>query len=225
MSEALPLHPPSDVHEVELRAGRELEGLPGVAAAAVWLNRDGELRDAVLHIAAGTAPAALVSAATHVLDALQIPADPAAIRLVPLLPPDAGSATAPPASSVRFLVLQDLELSRAGNHVSCRVLLMRETAAFAGEARELDTPAGRARAAATATLRAAEGAAHDLALGLEAAAVTDFFGRRYAIVAVEAAIGRRSASLCGMVAISEARPHEEYVCLATLRAIDRWLAP
>jgi hypothetical protein len=49
------------------------------------------------------------------------------------------------------------------------------------------------------------------------------FGRSYAVVSVEASIGRRVATLSGIVPVDPARAPEEATCLATLRAIDRWI--
>jgi hypothetical protein len=226
MPESQSLYPSADHHEVELRAGTEIERLPGVLAAAVWLNGEGQLRDARIHIMPGVAPTIIANAAARVLQALNIAFEQRAIRTTHLNLPDEIQSIAVGGvggGSGRFLLLQDLSLSRAGSHVTCRVQLMREDTAATGEARELDTAAGRARAAANATLRAAENSAENLALGLEAAAVTEFFGRSYAVVAVEASIGRRVANLSGIVGIDPARPPEEAVCLATLRAIDRWI--
>jgi hypothetical protein len=226
MMEQQPVYPAADRHETELRAGSELERLPGVLTAAVWLNSDGELRLARLHILPGVAPTIITNAAGRVLQALAIPFDARAIRTSHLNLPDEiqGIAVSGAGPRGRFLLLQDIAIARSGSYVTCRVQLMREDVPAIGEARELDTAAGRARAAANATLRAAENSADNLALGLEAAAVIDIFGRPHAVVSVEACVGRRVASLSGMVLVEPARAHEESVCLATLRAIDRWIA-
>jgi hypothetical protein len=220
------IYPSADRHETELRASVEIERLPGVIAAAIWLNSDGQLRNARVHILPGVAPTIIANAAGRVLQALDISFDPQRIRTAALNLPEElhGIVTGPPHGSGRFLLLQDIALSRSGPYVSCRVQLMRNDTPASGEARELDTSGGRARAAAAATLRAAENTADNLALGLEAVTITEVFGRSYAIVSVEAAIGRRVATLSGLVPVEPARAPEEAVCLATLRAIDRWIA-
>ncbi|HUF49546.1 MAG TPA: hypothetical protein VMN60_01855 [Longimicrobiales bacterium] len=224
MAEAETLFPSADRHQAELRAMAELERLPGVVTAAVWIGMDGRLRDARIHILPGAAPTIIANAASRVLEAVGLAVDPGTIRISTLpLPDDVHGAHLAPAGG-RFLLLQDLSLTRTGAHVSCRVQLVRENQVSVGEARELDTAAGRARAAANATLRAAEDAAEGLALGLEAAAITSLFGRNYGVVSVEAAIGRRVATLSGIVPVDAGRAAEEAVCLATLRAIDRWIA-
>jgi hypothetical protein len=69
----------------------------------------------------------------------------------------------------------------------------------------------------------AEASDENLALALEGVSVTPLFGRSYAVISIEAAIGRRVATLSGIVPIDPARAIEEAACLATLRAIDRWI--
>jgi hypothetical protein len=224
MSEPVPLYASADRHDQELRAASELERLPGVLAAAVWLHSSGELRDARLHIMPGVAPTIIANAAARVLQALAIPFEPRAIRTTHIiLPEDIQGFALGSAPAGRLLLLQDITLTRSGAHVTCRVQLVREDATATGEAKELDTATGRIRAAATATLRAAENTTDNVALGLEAAIVTPIFGRSYAAVSVEASIGRRTATLCGLVAVEPSRAPEEAACLATLRAIDRWM--
>lgn len=124
----------------------------------------------------------------------------------------------------RFLLLHDLNVQRSGSRVTCRVAVRRDDVIFDGEAVELDTEAGRVRAAARATLLAAEQADGDLALGLEGTTLLDLFGRRYVAASVEAAIERRFAVLAGLVPVDPSRSSEEAGCLAALRAIDRWIS-
>ncbi|HEX6307038.1 MAG TPA: hypothetical protein VFZ69_02555 [Longimicrobiales bacterium] len=224
MAEVVTPFPSADRHQLELRAVGELERLPGVAAASVWLDHDGHLRDARLHVVPGAASTIVVNAASRILHALAIPYDARAIRTCPVALPDEISSALPAPSTGRFLLLQDLTLSRSGSHITCRVQLARDGSIAAGEASELDTSGGRSRAAAKATLRAAENTTEGLALGLEAAVITSMFGRSYAVVSVEASIGRRVATLSGIVPVDPTRAAEEAVCLATLRAIDRWIA-
>ena len=223
MAESIAHFPTADQHQVELRAIGELERLPGVAAASVWLDHDGRLRDARMHLMPGAAPTIVVNAASRILHALTIPFDARAIRTCLIALPDEVVTAMPGPNRSRFLLLHDLTLTRAGSHITCRVQLARDGTTAAGEASELDTSGGRSRAAAKATLRAAENAADGLALGLEAATITQMFGRSYAIVSVEASIGRKVATLSGIVPVDPSRAAEEATCLATLRAIDRWI--
>lgn len=215
--------PSADRHSLELRAVSELERLPGVAAAAVWLDTAGRMRDARIHVMPGVAPMIIANAASRVLHALGLAHDTDQVHLVHVPLPDEVQV-AQPVSPGRHLLLQDFSSSRAGAHVTCRVQLLCGDQSVTGEARELDTPGGRARAAALATLRAAEHTNSNVALGLEAAVITSIVGRDYAVVAVEASIGRRVAELSGLAPIDPARAPEECVCIATLSALDRWLA-
>jgi hypothetical protein len=225
MAEAESRFPTADRHEAELRVSAELERLPGVITAAVWLTDPTRLRDVRIHILPGAAPTIITNAASGVLRALGIAFDPGTIRITTVvLPETMDLATAAEGGSNRMLLLHDLTLSRSGSHVSCRIELMRRGAIATGDAQELDTATGRVRATANATLRAAEQAIEKLALGLEGATVLHLFGRGYGVVSIEAAIGRTSATLCGIVAVDNGRAPEEAICLATLRAIDRWLS-
>jgi hypothetical protein len=215
---------PADLHDIEVRAGSDLERLPGVISAAVWLDSNAHLRLARLHIMPGVAATIVCNAAARVLQVGGVPFDPRDIRTINVaLPDEVHQHVLTAALPSRYLLLQDIGIIRSGHHVTCRVQLMRGENFAAGEARELDTPAGRARAAAAATLRAAEVSTENLALGLEAAILTQMFGRSYAAVAVEASIGRRVATLAAIAAMDDSRAPEESFCLAALRAIDRWI--
>ena len=88
----------------------------------------------------------------------------------------------------------------------------------------MDTPSGRARAAARATLAAAEQAVPGISLGLEGIAITNLFSRSYLAVSIEAAHERQFVVLAGLVTLEPTRAVEDAAVLATLRAIDRWIA-
>lgn len=117
-----------------------------------------------------------------------------------------------------------LQLERRTLEVHCRVQLRQGDRTFQGEAREMDSVTGRARAAARATLAAAEQASPGVQLGLEGIAVVDLFSRKYVVTSIEAALQRDFIMLAGMVSLEGQRSVEDAAVLATLRAIDRWLA-
>ena len=117
-----------------------------------------------------------------------------------------------------------LQLERRNQEVHCRVELRQGGRVFQGEAREMDSVPGRARAAARATLAAAEQASTGVQLGLEGIAVVDLFSRKYVVASVEAIQQRDFIMLAGMVSLDSQRSVEDAAVLATLRAIDRWLA-
>jgi hypothetical protein len=224
--------PPRDVtHDLELWLVQAIEQVPGVLGAAVWLSDLKRVR--ALHItAAPTASGIIVAnAASQILRRHNLQFTPDMIRvafrdaqegLAEVAAPLARSAV--PTGGGRFLVLEDMNITRAGSRVVVHVVVGRGEDRLEGEASELDTEAGRARAAARATLSAAERAGERLALGLEGALQLDMYGRRYVAVSVEAAVDRRFALLAGLVPIDAQRSLEEAACLAALHAIDRWIA-
>lgn len=203
----------------------ELERLPGVLAAAVWLDAEGGLSQVRLHTQPLASTSIIAHAATRVLEQRGFPVAPSALHVVPVATLGEPGANGSPAGTPgRFLVLHDVTWGREGNRITCRVRLARGADMISGEWSELDSEAGRARAAAIATLRAAEQTLQDLALGLEGIEIVALFGKRYMAVSVEAAVNRRFAQLSGMVTIEAGRSLDEAACLATLRAIDRWIA-
>jgi len=213
-------------HDLEAAIARAVEQLPGVITAAVWLSEPNRLRSLHITAAPGAAPKIIVHAVAKILRRHGIGFDIGMVRVGPRNEGDAGPApvVAPAHWAGRFLMLNDLTIERAGSRITCRVSLRREADSFDGEAVELDTEAGRVRAAARATLVAAEQAGDQLALGLEGTMLIDLFGRRYVAASIEAAVDRRFAVLAGIVPIDPARSPEEAACLAALRAIDRWIA-
>jgi hypothetical protein len=123
----------------------------------------------------------------------------------------------------RFLLLSGVQLERGQREIHCRVQLSRAGKTFPGEAREMDTPNGRMRAAARATLAAAEQAVPGTSLGLEGIAIVQFLSRSYAVASVEAGRNRQFALLAGLAMIDSTRTLEDSAVLATLGAIDRWI--
>jgi hypothetical protein len=219
---------PGDVaHDLELWLVHAIEQIPGVLAAAVWLSDIKKVR--ALHItAAPTASGIIVAhAAAQVLRRHDLQFSPEMIRVAfrdePATPERRGTA-ATSVGGARFLVLSDIGVNRTGSRVTARVAIGRDDERLEGEAVELDTETGRARAAARATLAAAEHAGANLALGLEALQILDMFGRKYIAISVEAAVDRRFALLAGLVPVDPQRSPEEAAALAALHAIERWIA-
>lgn len=123
----------------------------------------------------------------------------------------------------RFLVLHGLDLQRSESHVTCSVELLHRERSFRAECTELDSELGRARAAARATLLAAEKAS-SCSLALEGTQTAELFGRRYVVLSVEASMGRRFTVLSGILALDDERSIEEAAALATLHAIERFVS-
>ncbi len=198
----------------------EVERLPGVIAAAAWID-DGTVTDLRIHAQPGASSTILANAIARVVERFDVTMDARVLRIVTAA--IVGHEDHSSMAGGRFLILQDIGLTRDGGRVTCRIRLAHEAGVVLGEATEPDSEAGCARAAALATLRAAEETTEGLVLGLEGLSVVPMFGRRYVTVAVEAAVRRRFAALSGMSPIDPSRPLEEAACLAALRAIDRWI--
>ena len=128
----------------------------------------------------------------------------------------------PPAWHGRFLVLDGVEVRRSEARVTCVVRLKRLGDSFTGEVQELDTPQGRARAAARAALIAAEKSGEGVGLSLEGVVIQEFFGRQYVMAFVDGVAHRRFASLSGILAVESSL--ETAAALAILRAVERWVA-
>ncbi|MBI4409461.1 MAG: hypothetical protein HY561_07110 [Gemmatimonadetes bacterium] len=242
---------PEPLEPLEDQATQEIERIPGVLAAAVWLGSGERVRDVYIAAATGASIATIRRAAGEALRNSGLAFDEAAIQIATLdatevrtraeraseraseraraepSPAEAAPADIPeleprPLWQGRFLVLDSLHVDRSGQYVTCRVDLARLGDQFTGEARELDTEAGRARAAARATLLAAEQASDAISLGLEGAAMVELFGRRYVALSVEAATTRYVSRLAGIAAVD--RSVEDAACAASLSAIERWVA-
>ncbi|MGH7475172.1 MAG: hypothetical protein ACRELD_02690 [Longimicrobiales bacterium] len=127
-----------------------------------------------------------------------------------------------PAWQGRFLVLDDLELHSSHRRVRANVRLVRLGEAFDAAAEDVDTELGRARAAARATLTAAQTAARAVTLALDGLQIVSLFGRRQVAIAVDAVSDRRFTQLSALVAIETSPEHA--AALAALRAVERWIA-
>jgi hypothetical protein len=128
----------------------------------------------------------------------------------------------PPAWHGRFLVLDGVDVRRSDARVTCTVRLKRLGDSFSAEVQELDTPQGRARAAARAALLAAEKSGEGVGLSLEGVVLQEFFGRQYVLAFVDGIAHRRFASLSGILAVEQSL--ETAAALAILRAVERWVA-
>lgn len=202
---------------VERELVAEVEQIPGVLAAAIWLRDAQHLREAFVTGAPGSSIAVLRAAVSDVLTRRGLVFRPEDLQ-VALVDEDAIPL---PLWRGRGLVFDRLESHRADNWVTCRVYVTRRGAPAVGEAREIDTELGRARAAARAVLDAASKTTRGITFGLEGVHFLEVVSRRYVLVSIEAAFGRRHSHLPGVGTIE--RSIEDAACLATLNALERWL--
>lgn len=140
------------------------------------------------------------------------------------LPTDAAADLVTAAGSspnpLHAFTLDSLDVHRAEGRVQCTVYLRAGSQAIDGCATETDTPSGRARAAARATLVAVESLEGDLRLGLHGTRIVDIFGHETLVILVEATAGRSSAHLPGSALLE--RSVEEAAALAALMALRSW---
>lgn len=196
-----------------------IERLGGVQAA--WMRIDGGVvGELVLAVDADADRDRIRAMALEAIRSRGLRLDPASLRLAVLEPP--GGGTHARGGWERPLVRHDLQVLRGDQRAVCRVEVLHEGAPIAAEATDLDTAAGRARAAARATLRAAELAYPGRSLGLDDLRVVELGGRQHVALSVEAVSDRRTARLSAVAPIDPS--HEEAACLAALGAIERWLS-
>jgi hypothetical protein len=195
--------------------GPKLERLPGVLAAAVFDTPPAGAR-AYLAVRDDADHAAIRAAALALLRDHGFTADPDRIHL------GSAPATNQAVTTLPSLSLDALDIRRAENLVECAVRLRTGGRTVSGVATEPDTPAGRARAAARATLIAAEALDPELRLGLHGALAGDLFGFRSLAVLVEASLGRTQVHLPGTALVDRSLEHAG--AMATLRALRSWTA-
>lgn len=197
---------------------QEIEALPGVLAAALWLEDLRRVREVHVTATQTADRTAVLDQLTERLKANGLAFAEEAIHLTQVEP----LTTQTELLQGRYLVLEGLEVTRSDGVATCRVRLRHKDEQVDGEVREMDTAAGRARAAARAVLAAAEKVTRGVRLGLEGAQIIELFTRQYVILSVEATYARHRTHLAGIGIVD--RSTEDAACLAALGAIDRWLA-
>ncbi|MEN8376605.1 MAG: hypothetical protein ABFS34_14250 [Gemmatimonadota bacterium] len=203
-----------------LAAVEEIEGVH-----AAWLRIDprdaGAVGEMVLAVELGAEPDRVRDEALEALAARGLRLDPAALRIA-VLEGQGELPEAAPSRWTRPLVRHDLQILRGDRRATCCVELRHDGLVVAAEASDLDSGTGRARAAARATLGAAEEAYPGCSLGLQGLRLIDLGGRPHIALTVEAVSERRSARLAALAAVDPSP--EEAACLAALGAIERWLS-
>jgi hypothetical protein len=215
-----------------------LRELPSVLGAYVSEDLEGNPREVHLLVRPGPEPAAFARDVRGLLeDRLGIPIDQRVISIAQLAtepepavdtsPAPGPAGKAAPAATEARAIFSGIESTVAGGQVTVAVRLDWQGATVQGAAEATDTTHGRARAAATATLRAAMAAADgsDLSLELDFASVVQALDGDYVLVSVlgvSGRTGRRPLTLVG------AHPVEIDVesagTFAALKAINRVLA-
>jgi hypothetical protein len=123
-------------HDLELWLVHAIEQLPGVLAAAVWLNDLNHLRAVHVTAAPNASTIIIANATARILRTHGLQFAPESIRVVfrdgDAQPAGTVTAAAAPATVMRFLLLHDMSLTRAGSRVTCTVQVERGPAVFEG---------------------------------------------------------------------------------------------
>lgn len=192
--------------------GPELERLPGVLAATVFTDTPDGPR-VYLATRPDTDPDALRAATVALLGDRGLYTRPDRVHI------GTPHRQAPHANLPR-VSLDSLDVHRTANRAECIVRLRAPDRSTSGAASEPDTRAGRARAAARATLGAAEVLDPELRFGLHGVRSLELFGHDALLVLVEASTGRSHTHLPGSALVL--RSVEEAAALATLQALRSW---
>jgi hypothetical protein len=209
-----------------------LRELPSVRGAFVREDINGQPREIHLLVGPGPNVKLLAQDVRDLLEErLQLAIDHRIISIAQLAeevfegedPATAEIADVAPEPRLRFVGVRS---ETSEQRVRIHAQLEHGSALHEGEAMEVDLGAGRLRAAAIATLRAATAASSvDVRFELEAASQIKAFDRDYILVSImgrSAVYGRRLLQLAGAHAIEE--DVETAASLATLKAINRVLA-
>lgn len=216
-----------------------LRELPGVVGAFVQPDAFGGPREIHLLIEHGPRAREFAQHVRSVLETrLRIPIDQRIISIAQLAEKrvdgdgataaiELEQATAQSGEGTRTgrMRLIAVESSVSGARVTVRVRVRHADHEIVGEATEMETGDGRARAAALAALRAVNEVTGDRArLGLDFAAIVEAVGNAYVLASITVAspeLGRRSLNLAGAQPIDE--DTETSAALAVLKAMNRVL--
>ena len=218
-----------------------LRELPSVLGAYVTEDMEGHPREIHLLVQHGPDAGGLARDIRGLLEErLGIPIDQRVISIAQLAPesevesvPEGSAeevASAPskdPEPAAGRPIFSGLDSTVSAGHVHVAVRLSWKGETSSGEAEAVDTPAGRARAAANAVLACAAGAEWSEKLGLELdfASVVQALDGDYVLVSVlgmSSRLGRRPLPLVGAHPIES--DVETAAALASLKAINRILS-
>jgi hypothetical protein len=192
----------------------QLERLPGVVAATLFLDTPA-LPRVYLATTSGSDHETLRQAVLGLLSDHGLGTDPDHVHIAAAPRPSSAGTT------LARTTLDAVEVQRADSRAVCTVRLRAAGRLCTGEAAEPDTRSGRARAAARATLQAAESLDPDYRFGLEGIRVMDLFGHEALILLLDATAGRNQAFLPGAALVG--RSLEEAAALAGLHALRDWI--
>jgi hypothetical protein len=219
------------VSPIEVRAQRLLAALGGIVSARAVADETGRLAE--IHILASPEfhPKQIVRNIESALSAgLGVLVDRRIISVAQLRN-DANTSyvakpKAPPAKPRneprqprRVVYVQYDAHASAPLDSGCRVVLMRGDEELTGVASGVNTPQGRADAAARAVLDALQSTGGMRGVGLEGTALVHAAGKTYVLVSARVVSGRHTRTLTGIAPL--ARSPEEAAIFAALQATNR----
>lgn len=219
------------VSPIEVRAQRLLSALGGIVSARAVVDETGRLAE--IHILASPEfhPKQIVRNIESALSAgLGVFVDRRIISVAQLRS-DANTQFAPkpkappkaratgPKQPRRVVYVQYDAKASAPLDSRCRVILMRGEDELTGTATGVNTPQGRADAAARAVLNALQSAGSMKEVGLEGTALLQANGKTYVMVSARLVSGRHTRTLTGIATLN--RSPEEAAIFAALQATNR----
>ena len=219
------------VSPIEVRAQRLLSALGGIVSARAVVDETGRLAE--IHILASPEfhPKQIVRNIESALSAgLGVFVDRRIISVAQLRS-DANTQFAPkpkaapkaraagPKHPRRVVYVQYDAKASAPLDSRCRVILMRGEDQLTGTATGVNTPQGRADAAARAVLNALQSAGSMKEVGLEGTALLQANGKTYVMVSARLVSGRHTRTLTGIATLN--RSPEEAAIFAALQATNR----
>lgn len=217
---------------IELRAQRLLAALGGIVSAKVIADENGRLAEIHILASAEFHPKQIVRNIESALSAgLGIVVDRRIISVAQLRsdaapeftarpkPPQPRRRPSEPKQPRRVIYVQYDAKASAPLDSRCRVVLMRGDEELSGTASGVNTPQGRAEAAARAVLAALQAGGTMKGVGLEGAALVQAQGKSYVLVSARLVAGRNTRLLTGIAALT--RSPEEAAIFAALQATNR----
>lgn len=220
------------VSPIEVRAQRLLSALGGIVSARAVVDESGRLSE--IHILASPEfhPKQIVRNIESALSAgLGVFVDRRIISIAQLrsdanspFPAKPQAAAPKPRANVpkqprRVVYVQYDAKASAPLDSRCRVVLMRGEDELTGSATGVNTPQGRADAAARAVLSALQSAGSMKEVGLEGTALLQANGKTYVMVSARLVSGRHARTLTGIATLN--RSPEEAAIFAALQATNR----
>lgn len=240
---------PRETHPIgglNVRDAEELiETLTGVISTRIVTDRNGEIQEVHVLTSEEVSPKQTVrNVESALLAELDMPLDHRKISVARTDRPAPGPSrapegtmslvverAAPPRPDGRILYHSYRTETQSSNRAIVTVTVEMKGETYQGEASSPDLQRARLEAAANATLRAVEAAAHGIrgeredlpmvALALDGVRVIDAFDRAYVLSAVHALAGRDIVALSGSAVVVDRL--EASVIMATLQATDRWV--